>query len=374
MWVKHPGNPVLDVGPSGTWDDNRINYTPTVLFNDTKYQMWYTGNDGAKQRIGYATSVYEGPPSFVVNYSRGINMISVPLNPGDTWQMSDLLKYIGPEASMVIWYDKVAAKFTTFMPRFPETSPANTTVKGGEGYILVMTQAKEVTYEGEVWQNVDKIPSPTIVLSDGSDAKTPIFAVTGLITEQDGSYLDGVKVTVQNVNTGQQDFAVTGTTAGHGRYVVTLASFAGGIAAQLDDTFSISIEASQMGFTNESVKLKITRADIQSARVTFDFTLEPLPAKTALLQNYPNPFNPETWLPYHLSEEDDVVINIYDTNGHLVRTITLGRQSAGVYTTKNKAVYWNGRDSQGSKVASGVYFYTLQAGYFRATRKMVILK
>ena len=93
-----------------------------------------------------------------------------------------------------------------------------------------------------------------------------------------------------------------------------------------------------------------------------------------LLQNFPNPFNPETWIPFKLAQDTPVTINIYDTRGQLIRTIELGNKNAGVYTTKDKAAYWDGRDSLGEKVASGIYYYTLQAGEFRATRKMVIMK
>lgn len=96
--------------------------------------------------------------------------------------------------------------------------------------------------------------------------------------------------------------------------------------------------------------------------------------KTALYQNYPNPFNPETWIPFKLAQNANVVIRIYSAKGQLVRTITLSNQKAGAYVTKDKAAYWDGRDSLGEKVASGVYFYTLQAGEFRATRKMIIMK
>ena len=93
-----------------------------------------------------------------------------------------------------------------------------------------------------------------------------------------------------------------------------------------------------------------------------------------LLQNYPNPFNPETWIPFKLAQDIPVTISIYDTKGQLIRTIALGNRTAGIYTTKAKAAYWDGRDSLGDKVSSGVYFYTLQAGGFRVTRKMVIMK
>jgi hypothetical protein len=99
-----------------------------------------------------------------------------------------------------------------------------------------------------------------------------------------------------------------------------------------------------------------------------------LPERTLLMQNYPNPFNPETWLPYQLADDATVTISIYNQKGQLVRTIALGHQAAGVYISKDKAAYWDGRNDVGEKVANGVYFYTLQAGGFTATRRMLIVK
>ena len=96
--------------------------------------------------------------------------------------------------------------------------------------------------------------------------------------------------------------------------------------------------------------------------------------KSELLPNYPNPSNPETWIPYRLAKQADVKISIYNVHGQLVRLLSLGEKEAGNYINKEKATYWNGRNSFGQKVASGVYFYTLQAGSFFATRKMIILK
>ncbi|MYF98685.1 T9SS type A sorting domain-containing protein, partial [Candidatus Poribacteria bacterium] len=98
------------------------------------------------------------------------------------------------------------------------------------------------------------------------------------------------------------------------------------------------------------------------------------PVETALLANYPNPFNPETWIPYQLSEDADVMLHIYAIDGTLVRTLPLGHQAAGVYQNRSRAAYWDGRNAFGEKVASGVYFYTLTAGDFSATRKMLIRK
>ena len=99
-----------------------------------------------------------------------------------------------------------------------------------------------------------------------------------------------------------------------------------------------------------------------------------LPRETALLPNYPNPFNPETWIPYQLARSGDVNITIYDARGAVVRRLALGHQPAGDYTNRSRAVYWDGCNALGERVASGVYFYQLETDTMSALRKMVILK
>ena len=99
-----------------------------------------------------------------------------------------------------------------------------------------------------------------------------------------------------------------------------------------------------------------------------------IPIETELLSNYPNPFNPETWIPYRLAEDAFVKLTIYDLTGQVVRTIDVGHRIAAVYERRSKAIYWDGRNRFGEQVASGVYFYTLTAGEYSATRKMLILK
>ena len=99
-----------------------------------------------------------------------------------------------------------------------------------------------------------------------------------------------------------------------------------------------------------------------------------VPEETVLLANYPNPFNPETWIPYHLANPSEVTISIYDVRGMLVRQLSLGHQHAGYYTDRSRAAYWDGRNAVGERVASGIYFYQLQAENLSYLRKMVILK
>ena len=99
-----------------------------------------------------------------------------------------------------------------------------------------------------------------------------------------------------------------------------------------------------------------------------------IPGETRLLLNYPNPFNPETWIPYQLAEATDVRVMIHSVNGSLIRMLELGHQAAGTYKGKSQAAYWDGRNELGEQVASGLYFYTLTAGDFSATGKMLIRK
>ena len=99
-----------------------------------------------------------------------------------------------------------------------------------------------------------------------------------------------------------------------------------------------------------------------------------IPIETVLLPNYPNPFNPETWIPYDLAEAADVRITIYNLKGESVKQLKVGLQAAGTYRTQSRAAYWDGCNAVGEPVASGVYFYTLQAGQVKTSRKMVIKK
>lgn len=89
----------------------------------------------------------------------------------------------------------------------------------------------------------------------------------------------------------------------------------------------------------------------------------------SLAQNYPNPFNPQTSIAFSLKQRSAVSLKIYDVAGALVRELVSDTRVAGAYDVK-----WDARDASGQQVASGVYFYKLNAGSFTQTRKMVLLK
>ena len=119
----------------------------------------------------------------------------------------------------------------------------------------------------------------------------------------------------------------------------------------------------------------VTTSDIRNAFLSLQLNVGDVqPQDTLLAQNFPNPFNPETWIPYQLSKATEVKIDIYDISGHLVRSLNLGWQPLGAYMMPSSAAYWDGKNAVGERVASGIYFYTLQTSDFTATRRMVILK
>ena len=122
----------------------------------------------------------------------------------------------------------------------------------------------------------------------------------------------------------------------------------------------------------------VTQADVDLIIKQLNAAAAPtapkVPERTQLLSNYPNPFNPDTWIPYQLATDSSVEIRIFTSKGAAVQTLQLGNQAPGIYQSRSRAAYWDGRNAFGEPVASGIYFYTLTAGDFTATRKMLIRK
>ena len=150
-------------------------------------------------------------------------------------------------------------------------------------------------------------------------------------------------------------------------------------AAGAPTLFGMKMSAVQIDSLQEQIDLLIATNDRSPAALRTLIYLQQLlvtarPEKTQLLANYPNPFNPETWIPYELATDTDVRITIYNTQGVVIRSLQFGHQSAGYYTGRDRAAYWDGRNALGEQVASGLYFYQLETDEMSLMRKMVILK
>ena len=256
----------------------------------------------------------------------------------------------------------------TFTP-WPHTGTAKTTtITGLAAGTSYQVQVRAASAEGKgPW-------------SDASAAATTTYQAEDVDADGDVDTMDLVTV-VNNFGSptpGRNDVDNNGTVdAADVRAVFNAVLAAEAEAAPARAQTRITHTAKTLHHYVQTTKQdRMLDANVYRGLAVLEELIEPflLPDETALLRNYPNPFNPETWFPYQLSSAADVTFAIYSVNGTLVRTLSLGHQAAGVYRSKSRAAYWDGRNALGEPAASGIYFYTLTAGDFTATSKMLIRK
>lgn len=299
--------------------------------------------------------------TFFLTLEKGLNMISLPLKPVMPITAQGLMSEMG--ATTVIKYDTEGRRFVGLTAA---DSGRDFAIEGGQGYIVNVMQSKIVPFVGAAWTN-----EPPVAAAPPTEFRSSswAFVVSGDLTDHQGG---DCTVTVRNLRTG----AVSTDSTATGRFSAVFADLNRNPVVKAGDKVEIVIKDSTGRIVSGPIVRHIDELDVRKAftdvLVRFGHVI---PKKSVLLQNYPNPFNPETWIPYELTTALPVTVSIYNTDGQRVRTLVLGNKDAGIYASRDRAVYWDGRNEAGEFVASGVYFYTLQAGEeFRATRKMVILK
>jgi len=193
--------------------------------------------------------------------------------------------------------------------------------------------------------------------------------------DTESNSINGMKIEVRNLRTGQVASSITGEVYGSGEYFVTLIGLYSESLIRAGDALEVFASAQSKAFRVSSTRVFVTPIDLERGWMVLPtIEAETIPTETRLLPNFPNPFNPETWIPFDLAQSANVRITIYSMSGEIVRVIVLRNLPAGSYTNRSKAVHWDGTNSMGECVASGLYFYRLEAGSFHATRRMVILK
>ena len=300
-----------------------------------------------------------------VTLVKGLNMISVPLAPPKPMTAKILAAQTG--ATTVITLDTANQQFVGWTPDAPDDGFA---IEGGQGYIVNVTKARQFAFVGAPWstQTEDTAAAPAISVETPQAQDAWAFVVSGHLEGKPA--FDGYQVMVRNMRTNS---TITASVQGD-YFAAANADLARRSIVQVGDVIEVRVIGPNGNVESDTHSYKVTPESIADAVLSIRLDSIGKPKLTQLLQNFPNPFNPETWIPYQLEKSADVTLQIYDTTGDIVRTLDLGFKQEGFYMTRTTAAYWDGRNNIGERVASGVYFYSLQTPDFSATRKMLILK
>jgi hypothetical protein len=295
-------------------------------------------------------------------------MISLPLEPIEAFTARSFAEYMG--ATVVIRYDEVLKEFEGYALGTPGDGFI---IEGGKGYIVNVPEGGVVAFTGAAWTNeppVDIAAAPPVAQSRDAWA----FMVSGLLADGDTMSVSdgGYTAVVRNLRTGD---VFTEAVEFNGYFGAAWADLNRNAVITAGDKLEVAVTDSGGAVVSGPFIHEISQDGIRNAVVDVRLRLgDIIPEESALLQNYPNPFNPETWIPFHLRDAASVSVMIYDASGRLIRTLNLGHRDAGVYVSNSRAAHWDGRNEAGEAVASGIYFYSVTAGDFSATRKMIVKK
>ncbi len=300
---------------------------------------------------------------FLSDLTKGLNMLSMPLESSEPMNAKSLAGLTG--ATVVIALDADNQRFLGWTPNAPNDGFP---IEGGQGYIVNVPQERKVIIVGAQWMNKSPVSAAPNSITTTTSGETWAFVVSGQLKGMQN--YDGYLITVRNLRTNS---VMTAQVKDH-YFAVATADLARKSVVQAGDILEVTVSDKNGNLASDKFSFEVTPNSLEKALLTVNLDGIGKPKGNFLLQNYPNPFNPETWIPYQLSEASTVSISIYETTGKLVRELSLGHQSAGFYNSRERAAYWDGKNTLGESVASGVYFYSLETPSFQQTRRMIILK
>jgi len=334
-WTKHASNPVIDVGPTGSWDDERVN-PGAVIFDGSSYKMWYWGYDGTNRRTGYATSG-DG-----IDWTKHASNPVMDVGPSgewdDSWAIITAVIFNGSDYQG--WYIGDDGPNFNFRTGYATSPDGITWTKHASNPVLNFGATGE-------WDSA-QAGGEAVLLSEGiyemwyNGFKQGTNVQIGYATSTDGLVW----------------------TKSESNPVLLFGPFAdwdwSGVFAPAVLYDGTSYHLWYVGISS-GLGFKIGYATAPFVSITDEGVV---PEKYVLSQNYPNPFNPVTVIRYSIPKAEEVSLVVYNLIGEEVAHLIDERKPAGSYK-----VTWDA-----SNFSSGIYFYRLQAGDFVQTRKMVLLK
>ena len=301
---------------------------------------------------------------YTVTLSKGLNMLSAPLAPPKPMTAKALVAMTG--ATTIITLDAENQHFVAWTPSAPDDGFP---IEGGKGYIVNVPETRNFAFVGAPWTDpTEAAAAAPTAISTRTPNEAWAFVVTGHLAGK--SAFDGYQVIVRNLRTN----SVVTTSVQGDYFAAATADLERRSVVRTGDIVELRVIGPNGNAESQTLSFKVTPEHLANAVLSVKLDGIGQPTQNLLLQNYPNPFNPETWIPYQLSEDSSVSVSIYDTTGQLIRTLSLGFQSAGFYNSREHAAYWDGRNALGERVASGIYFYQLTTPSFQQTRRLVIVK
>lgn len=361
-------------------DDNKKNEGSAYVYvregEDWRQQAKIVPDDlGGSDSFGEAVAIREntaviGAPGHTPGGVRFAGAAYIYVREGDTWrQQAKLTANDGAKA------DRFGSSVAIGSGTVVIGAPAHDTDAGkdaGAAYVFAL--------DGDRWKlqtkltpkvggkndqfgfGVDTNGNIIIVGAKGRSERAPAAGAAYSFVRTDGSWEEKKKVLPDDQ---EQKINFGGSVAINGNTVVVAAHNKGNDGPGFGHGTAVHVFSSINDFDTPPFSVNPTGLRITSLGKV---------KRTALFQNYPNPFNPETWLPYRLASDSPVTFRIYNAGGQLMRELDLGTQKAADYLTRETAAYWDGKNQVGETVSSGVYFYTIEAGAYEATRRMLILK
>ena len=320
----------------------------------------FVARPAAKEVSDYFGNAYN------VTLAKGLNLLSVPLAPSKPMSAKSLGALTG--ATTVITLDSENQRFVGWTPSAPNDGFP---VEGGKGYIVNVPESRNFAFVGAPWTDQSEAAASPPAISAGISQEQNVwaFVVSGHLDGKPA--LDGYQVIVRNLRTNS---TITASVDGD-YFAAATADLARRSVVEVGDVIELHVVGPDGNVESQTVRFNVTPEHLANAVLSVRLDGIGKPQQNQLLQNYPNPFNPETWIPYQLSVDSPVSVSIFDTSGALVRTLSLGIQSAGFYNSRDRAAYWDGRNDAGERVTSGLYFYQLTTPSFHQTRRpFVIIK